>query len=188
MIPLRGTYNPKPGDKVIGIVTDKNPVKWQLDINSKSFGILKPSNTEANNQKYGKRPPRGEQLSTEKLDIGDVLIVKVIQADRLHRPELTTVGKFLGKRHTGKIIEIPPPKIPRIIGRKGSMINLLKKWTKCNIFVTQNGRIWIQGEDIEHERLLIDAIYKIEKEAHTSGLTDRISEYIENEKIKRGLE
>ena len=68
------------------------------------------------------------------------------------------------------------------------MINLLKKMTNCNIFVTQNGRIWIQGEDIEHERLLIDTIFKIEKEAHTSGLTDRISSYIENEKIERGLE
>jgi exosome complex component RRP4 len=185
VIPLRGIYNPKPGDKVIGIVIDKNPVKWKLDINAKYFGILKPSNT-LKNQKT--RRPRGEQPSTEDLDVGDVLIVKIIQADRLHHPELTTVGKFLGKRHSGRIIEIPPPKIPRIIGRKGSMINLLKKMTNCNIFVTQNGRIWIQGEDIEHECLLIDTIYKIENEAHTSGLTDRIKEFIMTEKSKRGID
>ena len=68
------------------------------------------------------------------------------------------------------------------------MINLLKKMTNCNIFVTQNGRIWIQGEDIEHERLLIDTIYKIENEAHTSGLTDRIKEFILNQKSKRGID
>ena len=67
------------------------------------------------------------------------------------------------------------------------MIKLLKNLTKCNIFVTQNGRIWIKGENIAYERLLIDAIKKIEKEAHTVGLTDRMSLYIENEKEKRGI-
>jgi exosome complex component RRP4 len=67
------------------------------------------------------------------------------------------------------------------------MIKMLKTLTNCNIFVTQNGRIWIRGDNIAYERLLIDAIYKIEREAHTSGLTDRVQAYIENEKIKRGI-
>jgi exosome complex RNA-binding protein Rrp4 len=45
----------------------------------------------------------------------------------------------------------------------------------------------LKGEDIGHERLLIDSIRKIEKEAHTVGLTDRMSNFIENEKKERGL-
>jgi exosome complex component RRP4 len=148
-----------------------------------------PKNTVKRGKPRGFRggAPDNYDNSTEKYDIGDILIVKVLSADRLNKPELTTVGKYLGKRRDGLVISIDPPKIPRVIGRSGSMIKMLKDLTKCNIFVTQNGRIWLKGEDIAHERLLIDAVKKIEKEAHTVGLTDRMSEYIENEKKKRGI-
>ena len=189
VIPLRGFYTPRPGDKVIALVTDKNPVKYICDINAKERGILKPKNTVARGKPRGYRggAPDRQDYSTEKYDIGDILIVKVLAADRLNKPELTTVGKYLGKRRDGLVITIDPPKIPRIIGRSGSMIKMLKNLTKSNIFVTQNGRIWLKGENLAHERLLIDAIRKIEKEAHTVGLTDRVSEYIENEKEIRGM-
>ncbi len=189
VIPLRGFYTPRPGDKIIALVVDKNPVKYRCDINSKEDGILKPKNTVKRGKPRGFRggAPDNHDNSTEKYDIGDILIVKVLSADRLNKPELTTVGKYLGKRRDGLVISIDPPKIPRVIGRSGSMIKMLKNLTKCNIFVTQNGRIWLKGEDIAHERLLIDAVRKIEKEAHTVGLTDRMSEYIENEKNTRGI-
>jgi len=189
VIPLRGFYTPRPGDKIIALVTDKNPVKYRCDINAKDEGTLKPKNTIKRGKPRGFRggAPGNQDNSTEKYDIGDILIVKVLSADRLNKPELTTVGKYLGKRRDGLVISIDPPKIPRVIGRSGSMIKMLKNLTKCNIFVTQNGRIWLKGEDIAHERLLIDAVRKIEKEAHTVGLTDRMSEYIENEKKKRGI-
>ncbi len=189
VIPLRGFYTPRPGDKVIALVTDKNPVKYICDINAKDRGILKPKNTVARGKPRGYRggAPDRHDNSTEKYDIGDILIVKVLSADRLNKPDLTTVGKYLGKRRDGLVITIDPPKIPRVIGRSGSMIKMLKNLTKSNIFVTQNGRIWLKGEDLAHERLLIDAIRKIEDEAHTVGLTDRMSEYIENEKEIRGM-
>ncbi|MBY9008527.1 MAG: RNA-binding protein [Candidatus Lokiarchaeota archaeon] len=189
VIPLRGFYTPRPGDKVIALITDKNPVKYICDINAKDIGVLKPKNTVARGKPRGYRGGASDNQdnSTEKYQIGDILIVKVLSADRLNKPELTTVGKYLGKRRDGLVITIDPPKIPRVIGRSGSMIKMLKNLTKSNIFVTQNGRIWLKGEDLAHERLLIDAIRKIEKEAHTVGLTDRISEYIENEKKIRGM-
>ena len=189
VIPLRGFYTPRPGDKVIALITDKNPVKYICDINAKEKGILKPKNTVARGKPRGYRggAPDRQDNSTEKYDIGDILIVKVLAADRLNKPELTTVGKYLGKRRDGLVITIDTPKIPRIIGRSGSMIKMLKNLTKSNIFVTQNGRIWLKGENLAHERLLIDAIRKIEEEAHTVGLTDRMSEYIENEKKIRGM-
>ena len=190
VIPLRGFYTPRPGDKVIALVVEKNPVKYKCDINAKDFGQLKPKNT----IKKGKiRGFRGgaqlrEEVSTEKYEIGDILVVKVLSADRLNKPELTTVGKYLGKKSGGIVITIDPPKIPRVIGRNGSMIKMLKNLTKCNIFVTQNGRIWLKGEDIAHERLLIESVHKIASEAHTVGLTDRMQDYIINEKKKRGIE
>jgi len=186
VIPLNGFYTAHPGDKVIAIVVDKNPVKYRCDINAKYQGILKPKNT----IKYNKKRRRGkyhEKPDTEKYEIGNVLVAKIISADRLNSPELTTVGKYLGKKTDGIIIQIDPPKVPRVIGRSGSMIKMLKKATNCNIFVTQNGRIWIKGQDIENERLAIEAIYKIEAQAHTTGLTDRMEEFIKNEKEKRGI-
>lgn len=190
VIPLRGFYTPRPGDKVLALVTDKNPVKYRCDINAKDDAILKPKNTMKRGRiSRGMRggPPDRDNSNAEMYNIGDILIAKIISADRLNSPELTTVGKYLGKKNNGIVISIDPPKIPRVIGREGSMIKNLKNLTKSTIFVTQNGRIWLKGEDIAHERLLIDALRKIEREAHTVGLTDRMIEYIENEKKKRGL-
>ncbi len=191
VIPLRGFYTPRPQDRIIALVVDKNPVKYKCDINAKDFGQLKPKNTVNRGKPRDFRGGRNsfhEDLNTEKFDIGDILIVKILSADRLNKPELTTVGKYLGKKSGGIVISVGPPKIPRIIGRNGSMIKMLKNLTKTNIFVTQNGRIWLKGEDIAHERLLIDAIYKIASEAHTVGLTDRVQEFVINEKKKRGIE
>ncbi len=203
VIPLRGFYTPRPGDKIIAMVVDKNPVKYKCDINAKDFGTLKPKNTikKDRNRSFrgssggGRGGGRGrgngfsrEDMNTNKFNIGDILIVKILSADRINKPELTTVGKYLGIRNNGIVISIDPPKIPRVIGRSGSMIKMLKNLTKCNIFVTQNGRIWLKGEDLAHERLLIESIRKIENEAHKVGLTDRMQEYIMNEIKLRGLE
>lgn len=190
VIPLKGLYTPQPGDKIIALVVDKNPVKYKCDINAKDFGQLKPKNTIKRSYKRGGRGGGGQRSrypDTDMFDIGDILVAKVLSADRLNKPELTTVGKYLGKKTGGLCISIDPPKIPRIIGRKGSMIKMLKNLTSCNIFVTQNGRIWLKGDSMAHEQLLIDAVKKIQREAHTFGLTDRIEEYIKNEKEKRGL-
>ncbi len=193
VIPLRGIYTPHPGDKVIAVVVDKNPVKYKCEINAKDFAQLKPKNTiKREKGRLGRGGRRGvfseENVSTDKFKIGDVLVVKILSADRLNKPELTTVGKYLGKKIGGIVISIDPPKIPRVIGRNGSMIKMLKSLTNCNIFVTQNGRIWLRGDNIEYERILIKAINKIEREAHTTGLTDRIQAFVKDEKKQRGLD
>lgn len=191
VIPLRGIYTPQPGDKVLAIVIDKNPVKYICDINAKDMAQLKPRNAVKKGKMRGIKGkndyPSEEDSSTDKYNVGDVLVVKVLSADRLNSPELTIVGKYLGKKNGGAIVIIDPPKIPRVIGRNGSMIKMLKNLTNCNIFVTQNGRIWIRGDDFAHEKLLVDGILKISREAHTTGLTDRVQAYIESEKTKRGL-
>ncbi len=193
VIPLRGFYTPRPGDKIIALVVDKNPVKYKCDINAKDFGTLKPKNTIKRGKMRSFRGGGGsgypqDEANIERFEIGDILIVKILSADRLNKPELTTVGKYLGKKNNGFVISIDPPKIPRVIGRDGSMIKMLKNLTKTNIFVTQNGRIWLKGEDIAHERLLVESIQKIATEAHTVGLTDRMQEFIINEKKIRGIE
>ena len=79
------------------------------------------------------------------------------------------MGKFKG----GIIVDIAPTKVPRLIGKKGSMINMIKDKTKCKIVVGQNGLVWIKGKP-DMEQLTKDTIKLIEAEAHTSGLTNKI--------------
>ena len=55
----------------------------------------------------------------------------------------------------------------------------------CQVFVGQNGSIIVSGKSPEDERLAIMAIHKIEQEAHTSGLTDRVAEMIRKEKSEK---
>jgi len=68
------------------------------------------------------------------------------------------------------------------------MIQLLKNMTNAQIIVGQNGRIIISANNLKAENLVKRAIRKIEAEAHTSGLTDRIREFLEKEKTKNSKE
>lgn len=62
------------------------------------------------------------------------------------------------------------------------MVNAIKKETGCQITIGQNGMILINGKTPEDEQLAIMAIRKVEEEAHTSGLTDRVAEMLRKEK------
>jgi exosome complex component RRP4 len=194
VVPLRGKYRPEIGDSVIGKITDVSSVKWRVDINSRDTAVLKPRDAM---DVYDKRSQRGrgggkssreeEAETMNKFGLGDMLIAKIVAVDRVSDPTLTTVGESLGKINEGVVINVDVPKIPRIIGKKGSMIKLLKDFTTCRLFIAKNGLVWINGSSPELERLCIDAIRKIEREAHTTGLTDRIQYYIQEKKKERGL-
>jgi len=114
-------------------------------------------------------------------DVGDMLAAEVIAFNRTRDPVLSTKGRGLGKLRGGRIIEILPAKVPRLIGRKGSMINLIKTETNTRMIIGQNGWVWVSGKNVESELLVEKIVRKIEKESHTSGLTDRIKELISSE-------
>jgi exosome complex component RRP4 len=119
-------------------------------------------------------------------DIGDYVLAQVVSFDRTKDPVLTTRGSGFGKISHGHIIEIVPAKIPRLIGKKGSMVGMLKAETGCQILIGQNGRVLVSGRRPEDEELAILAIRKIEAEAHTRGLTNRVKGLIEEQKKSRG--
>ena len=176
VIALNTVYIPSVGDQVIGKIEDVSIFGWTVDINSPYKAILRA--TDALNKPFKQQK---DEL-TNFLDIGDLIFAKIIAFDRTIDPILTIKEPGLGKITQGQLIKVPPAKIPRIIGRKASMINMLKRETKCRITVGQNGIVLISGSSPEHERLAIMAIEKIVREAHTSGLTDRIAEMIRKEK------
>jgi exosome complex component RRP4 len=82
-------------------------------------------------------------------------------------------------------MRVTPTKIPRVIGKKGSMISTIKQETDCQIILGVNGVILVTGKNREDEDLAMMAIRKIEEESHTSGLTDRITQLLKEEKAKR---
>jgi exosome complex component RRP4 len=59
------------------------------------------------------------------------------------------------------------------------MIQMIKNLSDCRIFVGQNGRIWVDGDD-ENVQVAVDAIKLIEKNAQSSNLTDKIKDFIES--------
>ena len=60
------------------------------------------------------------------------------------------------------------------------MVNLIKEYTDTRIVIGQNGLIWIEGTP-ENILRATAAIKKIEREAHTTGLTDRMTEYLKGD-------
>jgi len=176
IVPLQGPYIPKVGDVVIGIVIDYLPTAYVLDINSPYKAIL---------QAVEVLPPQKNALAedlSKYLDVGDVVVCKVVRFDKYSDVIVSCKGRELGKVTNGKLIKVSPAKIPRLIGRKGSMIDLIKKETGCRIIIGQNGFIWIKGKDLASEALAERVIRKIDEEAHISGLTQRIQLMLQLEK------
>ncbi len=175
VIPLAGKYIPGPGDNVIGVVKDITFSNWIVDINSPYDGLLHISEF----------PNRIESDEMSKhLRIGSSIMTRVTDVDPTMKVELTLNDKKLGQIKAGQVIEISHTRVPRLIGKGGSMISMLKKEVNCNIFVGQNGRIWIHGgtEDMD---LALKTITLIEREAHTNGLTDRVVDFLKTEKRAR---
>ncbi len=173
VIPLSGSYVPREGDTVVGVVSDILVSGWRVDLGGAYSAVL-PIKDAVN--EFIKR---GEDL-TKYFDIGDVLFAKISRVTSQMLIDLTLRDKGLTKLVGGRIIKFPPVKVPRIIGKNASMITMLKKATQCKIYVGKNGYIWIDGKP-NQELLLTKVIKKIDEEAHTSGLTDRVKEFLEKE-------
>ncbi|MEM3536603.1 MAG: exosome complex RNA-binding protein Rrp4 [Candidatus Bathyarchaeia archaeon] len=179
VVALRAFYIPRVGDIVIGTVVEVGFNGWTVDINAPYEAQLRASDVLSRPFK-----PQKDELS-QVLGEGDLIVAKITAYDRTHNPQLTVAEPGLGKITRGQIMRITPTKIPRVIGRKGSMISMIKQETGCQIILGLNGVILITGKTPEDEELAMRAIYKIEEESHTSGLTDRITQMLKEEKAKK---
>ncbi len=177
LIPVSGRYIPKVNDKVIGRVIDLFLSGWQLDINSPYTANL--SLKEATSEFVQK----GADLRRY-FEIGDNVVVGIFNVTSQKLVDVTTRSPGLKKLIGGRIIYVNPFKVPRIIGKEGSMVTLIKQMTGCNIVVGQNGVVWIDGEP-EGELLAVEAIRKVEEESHLSELTDRVSKFLEKKTEKK---
>jgi len=178
VVALRAFYVPKMGDIIIGSVVEVGFNGWTVDIKSPYTALLRASDVLSRPFK-----PQNDELS-QVLNAGDLIVAKIASYDRAHDPQLTVGEPGLGKITRGQILHVTPTKIPRIIGRKGSMISMIKQETGCQIILGLNGVILVTGKNLEDEELALRAIKKIEEESHTTGLTDRITQLLKESKGK----
>lgn len=175
IIPLSGVYIPRKGNVIIGRVEDITFNGWLVNINAPTGAFLPVAEI----PKYLDKNSLGDFMG-----IGDFVNAK-INAAKTKGIDLTVKGgKNLGKLEEGIIIEINPSRVPRIIGREGSMINLIKDATGCRITVGQNGIVWIKGNNIESELFAKKAILFVAEKSYIDGLTDKVKEFLEKEKKK----
>ncbi len=172
VIPLAGRYIPQRGDAVIGEVVDLGASHWLVDINSPYPAPLHATES----------PWRVEFGDTSRyLKVGDVIMCHVLSVDEIKRVQLTMQDREARRLNGGVLMEISPTKVPRLIGKDGSMVSLITDLTNCRVYVGQNGRIWLDGEDRSIE-LAARAIRLIEERAQAFGLTEAVRELIERAK------
>jgi len=176
VVALKAFYIPVPGDTVIGKVVETTPGGWVIDIKAPHPARLRASDVVERSFK-----PETTDLPSI-FDVGDLIIANVVAYDRTRDPLLTVREPGLGKIMRGQLVEVTPTKIPRVIGRQGSMVSMIKRETGCQLTIGQNGLILINGRSPKDERLAFMALRKIEAESHTSGLTDRVTEMIKKER------
>ncbi|MBD3407902.1 MAG: RNA-binding protein [Candidatus Lokiarchaeota archaeon] len=175
VVALEGVYAPRQGDLVIGTITQVVGNNWRVEIGGPYGASLHANNA--------LRRPYKDDISYY-MDIGDVIVAEISTYDRVTGPFLSMKGRGLRKLEGGMIMHVSPAKVPRIIGRRGSMINMIKDLLGIQVVVAQNGRIWVRAKDITTTRLAIKAFRMIEEQAHTSKLTDRVKGMLEEELAK----
>jgi len=172
VIPLSGNYQPRRGNVVIGKVENITFNGWIIDIGTAETAFLSLTETPRYVDKDGLE---------EVMAIGDMAVVKIWGINK-RGIDLSIKSRGLGRIDEGIIIWVNPNKVPRIIGKEGSMIKIIKEETGCNITVGQNGLIWIKGDKIENELFAKKAILFVCKKSFIQGLTEEIQKWFEKEK------
>jgi exosome complex component RRP4 len=188
VIPLNGVYKPKAGDMVLGVVEHDFGGIYALDISSPYRCILRPRSPGmgagdrrgprnkrdmGRENRYG-RNQRDSMPEPESYKIGDLVSAKISSVDEVYEAQLTGPRILEG----GYVISVKPARVPRIIGKKKSMIEIIRNYTGSRISVGQNGLIWIKEGNLP---LAIRALRMVEENAYKSGLTDRIGEFLRTE-------
>ncbi len=181
VMPLSGRYAPKRGDTVIGKVIDITFGGWIVDIGCAKDAMLglKDATSEF--------IERGADL-TQYFNIGDILVAKIVNVTRVKSADLTTKGPGLMRLTKGRLIDIQATKVPRVIGKQGSMVMMIKDMTNTRITIGQNGKVHILSQDPEMELLAVDVIRLIEANAHKQGLTEEVNKFLEEKSGKKKVE
>ena len=174
VIPLTGIYVPKNNDLVIGKIVSHSSLSWAVDINSLYPGMLPASDV------FGRNFQASSDDMNSKLKKGDLIVARIGNFDRSRDPLITLGDRELGKIESGELVRISPSKIPRLIGKQGTMIQIIETATNATITIGQNGWVVVSCETPDGLSKAIKAIKMVEKQAHIANLTDRIKSMLES--------
>jgi exosome complex component RRP4 len=169
VIPISGAFVPRRGNVVLGRVTDITFRGWIIDVDYAISGFLAVDEV-----------PRfiAKSEMSQFLGVGDIVAAKIFGISN-RGTDLTVKGKGLGKLENGFIFRVIPSRVPRIIGREGSMINLIKERTDCSVTVGQNGWVWVKGPSIDAQIKARKAIEFVAEKVYVNGLTEKMEGWFE---------
>lgn len=174
VIPLTGKYIPKIDDLVIGKVISHTSLSWELDINSCYVGFLPAQDV------FGRDfSAHADELSS-KLKAGDLVAARIANFDRTRDPLVTISDRDLGKIDSGHLVSISTSKVPRLIGKKGTMIQMIEMATNAAITIGQNGWIVVSCDTPEGLLKAKKAIQMVNEMAHVANLTDQVKDMLES--------
>lgn len=174
VIPLTGMYIPKSQDLVIGKIVSHSSLSWEADINSCYVGMLPASDVFGRNFQ-----PDTDEL-TSKLKKGDLIAARIVNFDRSRDPLITIADRDLGKIDSGELVKIAPSKVPRLIGKHGTMIQVIEMATNATITIGQNGLVVVACENPVGLLKAKKAIQMVDEQAHMANLTDKVKEMLES--------
>ena len=173
VIPLAGVYLPKIDDLVLCTITFISGSSWFADMDSCYQGMLLGQDV------FGRGSyPTMEEMKA-RLDKGDLVYARIANSDRMREPLISIMGENLGKIDSGELVKISPTKIPRLIGKHGSMIQTIEAGTNATITVGQNGLVVVDCEESDGLLKAIAAIRMVEEQAHLVDLTDKVKKMLE---------
>ncbi|MGI6589942.1 MAG: KH domain-containing protein [Candidatus Iainarchaeum sp.] len=158
VVPLEGRYTPQQDDVVIGVVTRAIFAGYNININSFVESFIPKS------------------AIRDDLKVGDLVSAKVEYVNELREADLGFARRLYG----GEVIEVTPVRTPRLIGKGGSMLELLKQGTGCDIIIGKNGRVWARNGNTE---LLKKVVLFINDNSFKSNLTNSVEEFFKAEGI-----
>lgn len=153
VIPLEGKYEAEINDVVVGVVMDEKISGYTVSLDSFYTSYI---------SKKALRDP---------LKPTSVVSAKVMGINELKEIEIGNVRVLFG----GEILTVSPVKVPRVIGKDGSMLEVLKNGTGCMLVVGRNGLIWVKGGNV---KLLQGALDLIQAKAHADNLTNKVSNFL----------
>lgn len=169
VVPMSGVYIPNINDKVVGVIKQVEFSGWIVDIGSPYVAFLPIADGV------------DEFVDTNRMDIsrffdvGDVIFCKVSKVTRDKNVRVSMRSMGARKLYDGVVLNVKPTKVPRIIGRGGSMVNMIKSSTGCMIYIGKNGLIWVKGDNMDKA---VEAIMTVDRESNSVGLTERIEKML----------
>ena len=175
VISLTGFYIPKIDDLVIGKVISFSALSWEIDINSYYSAILPASDI------FGRDFTSSRDNLSLKLAKGDLIAARIVNVGSTREPLITISGQGLGKIDSGELVKITPSKVPRLIGKQGSMIQAIEGATNSSITIGQNGLIILNNDNNSGLERATRAIKMIEINLYEPNLEEKIQNLLDDQ-------